>query len=125
MNSSIFPAELKIAKVLPLYKTGDRKLLSNYRPISILPIFSKIFEKVIQSRLCSFFDKEGILYEGQFGFRRGRSTIQALNTSITNVIKSIDQRNTTIGIFVDYSKAFDTIRHSILRHIITEFVVPP
>ena len=114
MRNAIFPDELKIAKVLPLYKTGDRNVLSNYRPISILPIFSKIFEKLIQSRLTSFLEKEKVLFDGQFGFRRNRSTIQALNTSICNVLKSIDARKNTIGIFIDYSKAFDTIRHSIL-----------
>ena len=114
MNHAIFPSELKIAKVLPLFKTGDRNSLTNYRPISILPIFSKIFEKLIQSRLSSFFSKEKVLQEGQFGFRRGRSTIQALNTSICNVLKSMDQRKQTIGLFIDYSKAFDTIKHSIL-----------
>ena len=112
--NAVFPDELKVAKVLPLFKSGDRNAISNYRPISILPIFSKIFEKLIQSRLCSFFEKEGVLFEGQFGFRRGRSTIQALNTSISNVLKNIDKHDNTIGIFVDYSKAFDTIRHSIL-----------
>ena len=114
MNNSLFPSELKIAKVLPLFKSGDRNTVSNYRPISILPVFSKIFEKLIQSRLTSFLTKENILHEGQFGFRSGRSTIQALNTSICNILKSLDQKNHTLAIFIDYSKAFDTIQHSIL-----------
>ena len=65
MNSSVFPSELKIAKVLPLFKGEDHNILSNFRPISILPVFSKIFEKLIQTetRLCSFFDKEKVLNE--------------------------------------------------------------
>ena len=63
MNSSVFPSELKIAKVLPLFKGEDHNILSNFRPISILPFFSKIFEKLIQTRLCSFFDKEKVLNE--------------------------------------------------------------
>ena len=114
MNSSVFPSELKIAKVLPLFKGEDHNILSNFRPISILPVFSKIFEKLIQTRLCSFFDKEKVLNEGQFGFRRGRSTVQALYTSISNIIKSLNAKHKTIGIFIDFSKAFDTIKHSIL-----------
>ena len=114
MNNAVFPSELKVAKVLPLFKSGDRNSVSNYRPISILPVFSKIFEKVIQSRLTSFFFKEKVLQEGQFGFRKGRSTIQALNTSICNILKSLDQKKHTLAIFIDYSKAFDTIKHSIL-----------
>ena len=114
MSQGVFPDELKIAKVLPLFKAGDMNTVSNYRPISILPIFSKIYEKLIHKRLNSFFEKHNILYEGQFGFRKGRSTNHALNTSVTNIINSISLKYKTMGIFVDFSKAFDTINHNIL-----------
>ena len=114
ISEGVFPDELKIAKVLPLFKSGDKDCINNYRPISILPIFSKIFEKLIQSRLIKFFDKEKVLYDGQFGFRKKRSTIQALNVSISNVINSLEKRHKSLGIFIDFSKAFDTIKHSIL-----------
>lgn len=114
ISDGVFPDELKIAKVLPLFKSGDKDCINNYRPISILPIFSKIFEKLIQSRLINFFDKEKVLYDGQFGFRKKRSTIQALNASISNVINSLEKRHKSLGIFIDFSKAFDTIKHAIL-----------
>ena len=67
MYSGVFPDELKIAKVIPLYKGGKTHVLSNYRPISILPLFSKIFEKLIYCRLYSFLDKNNVLYNKQFG----------------------------------------------------------
>ena len=74
MYSGIFPNELKIAKVIPLHKGGNIDTMSNYRPISILPIFSKIFEKLLYTRLSDFFDKNNVLYNRQFGFRRQHST---------------------------------------------------
>ena len=112
--SGVFPDELKIAKVIPLYKGGKTHMLSNYRPISILPLFSKIFEKLIYSRLYSFLDKNNILYNKQFGFRRLHSTSHALNIAVNTISKALDARYKSLGIFIDFSKAFDTINHSIL-----------
>ena len=85
MYSGIFPDELKIARVIPLYKGGKTHVLSNYRPISILPLFSKIFEKLIYNRLYTFIDKNNILYNKQFGFRRQHSTSHALNIAVGTV----------------------------------------
>ena len=114
MYSGIFPQELKIAKVIPLFKGGKDHIMSNYRPISILPIFSKIFEKLIYNRLYNFFDKNNILYTKQFGFRRQHSTSHALNTATSTISRALDNNYKAMGIFIDFSKAFDTINHYIL-----------
>ena len=88
-HEGIFPEELKIARVIPLYKADDPHLMNNYRPISILPLFSKIFEKLLHSQLSSFIDKYNILYSNQFDFRKQHSTSHALNISVSKVSQSI------------------------------------
>ena len=114
MYAGVFPDQLKIARVIPLFKAGDRNDVSNYRPISLLPVFSKIFEKLIHKRVLSFLDKHDVLYSKQFGFRKQHSTIHALNTAITQVLHSLEKNHTVFGIFLDFSKAFDTVKHDIL-----------
>ena len=114
MFSGVFPSELKIAKVIPLFKNGKQHLLSNYRPISILPLFSKIFERIIHSRLTSFFDSQNTIYENQFGFRKKHSTVHALSTAVKSIAQSMNDKSHSIGLFIDFSKAFDTIKHEIL-----------
>ena len=90
------------------------QLLKNYRPVSTLPIFGKIFEKMIHSRLYNFFVSQGILYDKQFGFRKSHSTNHALNYSISHIKSELKKSNHVLGIFIDLSKAFDTIDHGIL-----------
>ena len=85
MEIGVFPDCLKTAKVIPIYKKGNQELLENYRPVSILPIFGKIFEKVMFTRLYKFFTSNGILNDKQFGFREGHSTSHALNFSIEHI----------------------------------------
>ena len=114
MRDGIFPDELKIARVTPLHKGGDHNNIANYRPISILPIMSKIFEKCMKSRLISFLDSNNVISDDQFGFRSGKSTTKALNTALHHVISSVDTGHYTVGILLDLQKAFDTIDHSIL-----------
>jgi retron-type reverse transcriptase len=87
---------------------------SNYRPVSVLPIFSKVFEKVVYNRLFDYFNKSGILFQNQFGFRKGHSTSLALHHLYDKITAAIDQRKFTVGIFLHLSKAFDTVNHSIL-----------
>ena len=99
MYSGIFPDVLKIARVIPLYKAESRSDISNYRPISLLPVFSKIFEKLIHSRLISFLEKHEVLYHKQFGFRKRHSTIHALNTATTQIISSLNNGDTVFGVF--------------------------
>ena len=123
IHSGYFPDELKIAKVLPLYKNGDVNCLNNYRPISTLPLLSKILEKLIYSRLLDFFTDNNIIIPQQFGFRENHSTTHALHMAITRVCKAIDNKKRALGIFVDFSKAFDTIQHNILIHKLEHYGV--
>ena len=114
MENGIFPSILKVGKITPVYKKDDEQLLENYRPVSTLPIFGKIFEKIIYSRLYAFFNSNGTLNKSQFGFRKGHSTSHALNYSVHHIDKAMREGNHILGIFIDLSKAFDTIDHGIL-----------
>lgn len=100
-QSGIFPDYLKIAKVVPVLKKGDKLLCTNYKPISLLSNISKIFEKAMYIRVTSFLIKENILYDLQFGFRSNNSTNHAL-MSITEMIRNaIDQGKQSCGVFID------------------------
>ena len=114
MQTGKFPNELKIGKITPVYKKDDAELLKNYRPISTLPIFGKIFEKIIYTRLYDFCVSQNILHEKQFGFRKNHSTSHAINYSINHIHEAIKNKEHVLGIFIDLSKAFDTIDHKIL-----------
>jgi hypothetical protein len=112
--NGLFPDSMKIAKVLPLFKSGNKSLFSNYRPISILPVFSKILEKLMYNRFVEFIDKNNILYINQYGFRIGHTTSLALTIFIDKITTALSQNKSTIGVFLDFSKAFDTVDHEIL-----------
>ena len=112
MNLGIFPDILKTGIVSPIFKKGNPQLLDNYRPISTLPIFSKIFEKLIYCRIYDYLIAKNVLYEKQFGFRKNHSTSHAINYSLKHITDKIEQKKHVIGIFLDLSKAFDTICHS-------------
>ena len=107
-----FPEILKIGKITPIFKKDDPQLLDNYRPVSVIPIFGKIFEKVIYSRLYSFLTSMNIIYDKQFGFRKNHSTTHAVNYSVNYLLEQIESKNHVIGMFIDLSKAFDTIDHT-------------
>ncbi len=109
-----FPSKMKIAKVVPLYKSGDRHHFTNYRPVSLLSQFSKILEKVFNNRLDKFIVKHKILSDNQYGFRPNSSTSLALMESIEVITNTIENKQYAIGIFIDLKKAFDTINHVIL-----------
>ena len=111
MLDGYFPCELKTGRISPIYKKEDEQLLENYRPVSTLPVFGKIFEKIIYSRLYSFLISKGIINENQFGFRKGHSTSNALNYSVEHIESLLAQKQHVLGIFIDLSKAFDTIDH--------------
>ena len=101
LSTSVFPESLNIARVIPVFKADDPKLFSKYRPISIFPAFSKLFEKVIlYNRLIHFLNLHNILYSKQFGFRNNHSTALALIDLINNISSAIDGNETTLGIFL-------------------------
>ena len=105
---------MKLAQVIALYKKGARYDPNNYRPISLLSIFDKIFEKILCKRLISFLERNKILYCHQYGFRKFYSTLLAL-IEVTDLIKRfLDEKQYVIGIFIDFRKAFDTVNHDIL-----------
>ena len=114
MLAGLFPDELKVTKVIPLFKNGNKSDMSNYRLISILPTLCRIFEKLIYKRFYSFFEDNDIIYNCQFGFRQSHSTTHAVQTAINSVVKSLNASYQTMGIFINFSKAFDTIQHTIL-----------
>ena len=112
MQDGYFPCELETGRISPIYKKEDEQLLENYRPVSTLPVFGKIFEKIIYDRLYSFLISKGIINENQFGFRKGHSTSSALNYSVEYIESLLAQKQHVLGIFIDLSKAFDTIDHN-------------
>jgi len=105
-----------MAKVVPLYKKDDPQLPCNYRPISLLSIFGKLLEKLMQNRLCTYLEKFNILYDYQFGFRKYYGTALALIEVIDSIYRHLDNHEKTIGVYLDLQKAFDTVNHDILIH---------
>ena len=114
IEKGIFPDDLKIAKVTPIYKTDDKSNLSNYRPISVLSCFSKILERIMYNRLYQYLTENKILYHKQFGFQTGHSTEHAIVQLVDQILESFEHNKYGLGVFIDLSKAFDIVDHSIL-----------
>ncbi|KAL5253023.1 hypothetical protein ACHWQZ_G015697 [Mnemiopsis leidyi] len=115
-SSGIFPSALKSAKVIPIHKGGSKLEVSNYRPISLLGSFSKIYEKLMHGRVLDFLDKNNSLFENQYGFRPGRSCEHALLNAQYSILQSLNKNQISLLLLLDYSKAFDVLDHSTLLY---------
>ena len=114
MKTGIFPNKLKLAKVIPIYKKDDPTQVTNYRPISLLPVLSKVIEKTIAKQLSGYFEDNKLFNQNQYSFRPGHSTEHAALELVDKITSQMDNNETPINIFLDLSKAFDTIDHNIL-----------
>ena len=114
LETGIFPEKMKIAKVVPLHKAKNKDETTNYRPISLLLTLSKLLEKIMYKRVYKFLTKTNQLYSSQDGFRKNHACDQAMGELVANITKGIEQRKLTAGVFLDLSKAFDTLEHSVI-----------
>lgn len=113
-RSGKFPDAFKVNKVIPIFKKGDPDNMNNYRPISIIPIFAKIFEIILKSRIVAYFEDNDLLNPAQFGFRRKRSTTQAILDIVNQLVSNLEEGKTSVLTLCDLTKAFDCVPHSIL-----------
>ena len=116
IETGVYPEKFKISKITPIYKKNERTNIANYRPISLLPTLSKIFERVIHTQLYTYFDENKLLSEQQYGFREKHSTELAAVKLVDYINHEMDIGNTPEAIFIDLSKAFDTLNFDILIH---------
>ncbi|CAB4036188.1 Hypothetical predicted protein, partial [Paramuricea clavata] len=111
LTCGLFPTAEKAAKISPIYKSEDKTALDNYRPISVLPVFSKVLERVVCNRL-SYYLEENNLNDSQYGFRQKRSTKHAVTIVMDDIRTSMDNQQLTGAVFLDLRKAFDTVNHA-------------
>ena len=114
LETGIFPDNMKKAEVVPLHKGGKLNIVSNYRPISLLLTLSKILEKIVYKRTYCFLSDNDQLYQSQYGFRKKHSCEHAIAELLGKILKSHEKKEHVIAIFLDLSKAFDTLDHNIL-----------
>ena len=114
LRTGIFPDKCKISKIIPIYKKNDAYCIENYRPISLLPSMSKIFEKVAFDQLFSYFRNNGYFFKNQYGFKKLHSTEHAILEVVDRITLDLDKGYTPLAIYLDLSKAFDTLDFNIL-----------
>ena len=109
-----FPSKLKISKITPIFKSEDETDASNYRPISLLSSFNRIFEKLLYYRMKDFIDKNKLIHSFQYGFRKAHSPDHAILDIVETLQNNMDKHYFSCGVFIDLKNAFDTINHKIL-----------
>ena len=114
LETGIFPDDWKKAKVHPIFKSDERNIPNNYRPISLLPVISKIIERVMHSQLLEYFQVGNLLADSQSGFRSNHSTCTALISAVSLWLTNIHAGKLNGSVFIDLKKAFDTVDHNIL-----------
>ena len=123
-TEGIFPRNCRIARITPIYKSGAKEDMNNYRPISILTCYSKIIEKILLLRLSSFFKKHNVIYKNQYGFQSNIFTLHAMLDVVTSSYDNIDDHFCTGLAFVDLKNAFDTVSHNILLTKFNNYGIP-
>ena len=123
IESSTVPKTLKTAKISPIFKPGNTKIPENYRPVSVLPVLSKILEKAVNSKLLSYLEKNKLLTELQFGFRKQRSTKMAATYLRDQIRREMSNGNMVGAVYLDLSKAFDTMGHDLLINKLSTYGV--
>ncbi len=114
LQQSLFPTAEKCGKITPIFKSDCRGSFDNYRPISVLPIFSKVLERLVHQQIYEYLESKKLLNQNQYGFRRGRCTTQAITLLSDHIRMHMDKGNYTGVVYVDLHKAFDTVDHSVL-----------
>ena len=104
-----------------MFKGGDKKVFNNYRPVSVLPVFSKILERLMYNRGIKFINKHDILYKYQFGFKKGHSTYMPLTIIIDNIVEALENHEHVMVLYLDLAKAFDTVDHNILLNKLSHY----
>ena len=112
--TGVFPKELKLANAAPVFKANDEMILTNYRPVSVLSVFSKLIARLVYNRLVSYINENHLLHKYQFGFQAGKAINMVPNVLIEKITEALDKGESVIGIFLDFSKAFDTVEHGML-----------
>ena len=123
LHQGLFPEALKLAKVIPLFKKGDSSCFNNYRPISLLLSVSKIYEKIVHKQLLSYFNENRLFYDHQYGFRPQHSTESACLELVDRLFSLLDEDKIPFAIFMDLSKAFDTLNHDVLLYKLSYYGV--
>ena len=121
IDTNTYPRYWKIAKINPIYKNGSPSEPSNYRPISILPVLSKTLERAIHTQLMDYLEKHNLISSHQFGYRKNRSTNNAAKILVDDIREMVDKRQLVGAVFIDFSKAFDTLSHVMLLEKLSSY----